>query len=272
MPQSAGETRHQYNRNLGIDFPFAGKLQMPGYWQGKRHSHHFFEQLYINSGSLQINTANLSCVANAGDMVLIPPDIRHAVCNSNSDPAVLFYIGFRLSPVSWDRLPEFMIFHADINCSKAVAEAVSEKYREELAVPEMLNSVQLSLQQLKKFAISEPDFKPNSIINEACNYIDERPARTLKVRELAAQLYISPNYFGEMFKQETGMTPKQYHNLARMRKAWQLLRYQQMNVAEVSEQLGFSAPEYFSRQFKKHFGIPPVKIAGAKSSSGKING
>jgi YesN/AraC family two-component response regulator len=55
----------------------------------------------------------------------------------------------------------------------------------------------------------------------------------------------------------SGYSPKDYIRIVRMRKAGKLLSDPSTSVSEVAFEVGYSDADYFSKQFKKHFGENP---------------
>ncbi|MCR8636461.1 AraC family transcriptional regulator [Paenibacillus radicis (ex Xue et al. 2023)] len=74
---------------------------------------------------------------------------------------------------------------------------------------------------------------------------------------LQAQLNMNYSYISSSFKKSTGQTIVEAHTKLRLSKAIELMRSSSLNIAEISEQLGYQNPFYFSRVFKKVFGEPP---------------
>ena len=81
------------------------------------------------------------------------------------------------------------------------------------------------------------------------------------VKYCAQQLFLSPNYFGDLIRELTGDTATSYIRRFLMQRAQQLL-ISGATITETSEQLGFDYPQHFTRQFKKHFGLTPSEFAG----------
>ena len=80
------------------------------------------------------------------------------------------------------------------------------------------------------------------------------------VKYCAQQLFLSPNYFGDLIRELTGGTATSYIRRFLMQRAQQLL-ISGATITETSEQLGFDYPQHFTRQFKKHFGLTPSEFA-----------
>lgn len=84
------------------------------------------------------------------------------------------------------------------------------------------------------------------------------------VRYFAAQLNMTPNYFGDMIKKSMGITPSQYIQEYVISLAKQKLLCSNDSISEISYALGFEYPQYFTRLFKKVTGQTPneFRIAG----------
>jgi len=58
----------------------------------------------------------------------------------------------------------------------------------------------------------------------------------------------------------TGLSPKSYMIQGEMNAAMELLRTTGMTVAEIASCLDYASPAYFSRAFKRHFGVSPQQM------------
>lgn len=74
------------------------------------------------------------------------------------------------------------------------------------------------------------------------------------------QLGIGRTRLFSQIKNITGMTPNDYILHLKMNKGALLLKETDLNVSEVAYQLGFSIPAYFSKCFKKQFGVTPAEF------------
>lgn len=97
----------------------------------------------------------------------------------------------------------------------------------------------------------------NRAVLDAIFYISQNFDRTIGVADVAAAAGLERSYFSRLFKKETGIACVKWLNNFRMEKAAKLLKSGRLNVAETARSSGFSDQFYFSRAFKKHFGVPP---------------
>ncbi|MDF2669294.1 MAG: response regulator, partial [Paenibacillus sp.] len=90
--------------------------------------------------------------------------------------------------------------------------------------------------------------------------IQERLHLPLKVSELACEIGFTENYLSILFKKETGETITDYMTRIRMKKARELLKNPENKIYEVSEKVGYSDPNHFSRSFKQLEGMYPTEF------------
>ena len=76
------------------------------------------------------------------------------------------------------------------------------------------------------------------------------------VKYCAHNLFLSPNYFGDLIKQLTGDTASNAIRRFVMQRARSLL-ISGSSISETAEQLGFDYPQHFTRMFKKYYQVPP---------------
>jgi AraC-like DNA-binding protein len=73
----------------------------------------------------------------------------------------------------------------------------------------------------------------------------------------AEQLNLSPNYFGDLVKKETGKTAQEYIQLKLMDIAKEKIFDNKKSISEIAYELGFKYPAHFTRLFKQHIGYSP---------------
>jgi signal transduction histidine kinase/AraC-like DNA-binding protein len=77
------------------------------------------------------------------------------------------------------------------------------------------------------------------------------------VDNLLTHFHFGRTVFYKKMKGISGYSPKDYIRIVRMRKAGKLLSDPSTSVSEVAFEVGYSDADYFSKQFKKHFGENP---------------
>ncbi|WP_418117452.1 AraC family transcriptional regulator [Variovorax sp. 350MFTsu5.1] len=87
------------------------------------------------------------------------------------------------------------------------------------------------------------------------------PARGWTVEQLARKSALSRSAFFDRFSRAVGMPPMEYLLSWRMALAKQLLRREELAIAEVAERVGYGSASTFSTAFSRHVGQPPGKFA-----------
>ena len=93
------------------------------------------------------------------------------------------------------------------------------------------------------------------------NYFQSEKPQTIglpSVAYCADELHLSPNYFGDLVKKETGKTALEYIQLKVMDLAKERVLDSSKSVSEIAYDLGFKYPQHFTRAFKKSTGHTPV--------------
>lgn len=95
------------------------------------------------------------------------------------------------------------------------------------------------------------------IVDKANKIIHERFHQELTLDEISKELYISPQYFSRLYKQEMGINFIEQLTLIRMQNAKKLMEQGNYSIKEICYLSGYSDPNYFSRLFKKFEGVSP---------------
>ncbi|MCM1246062.1 MAG: response regulator [Roseburia sp.] len=103
--------------------------------------------------------------------------------------------------------------------------------------------------------------KRNSdVVEMARQYIkDNYSEEELTLNSVASHVNVSPNYLSAMFSQKTGQTFVRYLTDVRMSRAKELLKCTNKRSSEISEEVGYRDPHYFSYLFKKNQGCTPMQ-------------
>lgn len=94
-------------------------------------------------------------------------------------------------------------------------------------------------------------------VRRAINYLGKNLDKKLSLSKLAIEVGYSPTYLSTLFKKETNYSPISYFSHLKILKACEFLDYTNMKVKEVSFNLGYSDPYYFTKDFKKKMGLSP---------------
>ncbi len=94
----------------------------------------------------------------------------------------------------------------------------------------------------------------------ACRFVLQNYKENINRDRMAEMVSLSPGYFSNLFRVETGMSFSDYLIQIRIDSAKRLLRRFDLSVEEVSKECGFNSLAHFSRTFKDRCGVPPLKF------------
>lgn len=98
---------------------------------------------------------------------------------------------------------------------------------------------------------------------EAIRQMHADPARPWTMAELAKEAALSRSAFFDRFSRYVGVPPMEYLLAWRMALAKDMLRRQEIDIAEVAERVGYGSASTFSTAFSRHVGQPPGRYAKA---------
>jgi AraC-like DNA-binding protein len=73
----------------------------------------------------------------------------------------------------------------------------------------------------------------------------------------ANRLHLSPNYFGDLIKKETGKSAQEHMQLKLIDVAKEKIFDPEKSISQIAFELGFKYPQHFNRMFKKSTGFTP---------------
>ncbi len=102
----------------------------------------------------------------------------------------------------------------------------------------------------------------------AIYYVAQNYREKIQNIEVANLCAMSPFVFSRKFKDAFGLSFRDYIVRYRLRAACALLKNPDASVTEVAFAVGFNDVSYFSRMFKRHFGMPPSERQAGKDKAG----
>lgn len=99
--------------------------------------------------------------------------------------------------------------------------------------------------------------EPNSMPFRFCRYFSEHYERGVTMEQMAAHFGYSKDYFGKLFKESMTVSFNRFHSLLRIEYAKELLESGSYKIYEISELLGYSSVDYFTKLFRQQTGSAP---------------
>lgn len=110
--------------------------------------------------------------------------------------------------------------------------------------------------------LTENMLKPNSseVVAKAVAFIEEHLQEDLSIKRIAQSINVSKSVLYKKFRELLHCTVGEHINKKRIDQAQKLLLGTSLSMEEISRQCGFSSASYFTKMFKQHMGITPLKF------------
>ena len=240
--------------------------KLPTFWAKGRRD---YQILYVASGKAHFWFDGVEEVVTSGHMVLYQPkEIQKYVYYVEDHPEVFWihFTGYDVKNVlNYHGIPlDKHVFYSGtlpdykMLFRKIIRELQQCEYGYEDYIASLFNIILLLVsrqqQESEKITTSIPEE-----IEAAVAYFNENYNTKVSVDDYAESLHISTNWFIRNFKQYMKISPAQYILSLRMVNAQSLLENTEYNIGEIAEIVGYDNPLYFSRVFKKEYGVSPAQ-------------
>ena len=248
-------------------------------------SHDFWELVYADRGTVISTCDGQEHLISGGELILLPPNSFHTIRADRAKPSNVFIISFTEHSGALDVLAG-RIFQL----TAAMRELIRAIIREgEAAFVLPMSKVSLHRlhprpdapfggEQLIKMRLEEllillcrAEAVPQSSITKA-RYDDDIAGRILSLlkehlydrltlTDITAALGYGKTYLSNVFKRVYGKGIMEYYTQLKIDEAKYLLREDSLSVSQISDRLGFSSPQYFSKRFSALTKMSPRQYA-----------
>ncbi len=233
------------------------------------HWHDRFEVLIIDEGSMLAHIAGEEFVAKAGDVVIINPGCTHeaTAIEEISYRVMMFELvaQFAQDKTAYRLLRPFVthasVFMPLINDSE-VLEIIEQifKVTGEKRKGFQLMQVGLVYQFLSVLFEKHQDTRyvrpvAEGRLRQVIEYIADHYCEEISSSSISEMFGYDESYFCRLFKSVVGVRPMEYIRVLRLEKARRLLINEKIGISKVALECGFSDMNYFTRCFRRHYGI-----------------
>ncbi len=246
----------------------AGVMMFDPVWARRVHTSRVCELLHVIAGRVTMVIGRRRVEATAGDTLVIPAGVAHRD-EFNLRQGLKVLMVFFTWPAALDAFectgPRSALSSADRDeLGRILGRLQSEWGSDEndglLHRSRLLTALLLLSRQARpqRPMVSRPS-PQRQIMLQAKTYLQEHFAEPVALDDIAAALGISPYHLSHVFSHESGFSLFAYLTQLRMAHAQALLK-RGLKVAAVAREVGYDSPGYFSRAFKKHFGLRPSDV------------
>lgn len=232
------------------------------------HSHDSWELIYCTSGSGEIvfESGAEPLKYQTGDLVVIPPGLVHS--NFGEKGFTNIHLNITDCALTF-RTPVAVADDADGHILNACRDAFYFHHSDQAmrdillsALGNLLINYVIAFQEARGFSRAVETILSSIVQNfQDCGYELDGFLRSLP---------FNYDYLRKLFRSETGLTPRAFLEKLRLENACEFLRNMDGDhdsVAKIAANCGYADPLYFSRVFKKHYGISPLGYARANRVS-----
>jgi len=243
---------YRYSRNSGVPyadytdsfpgfvFPLTGKIQ----FQFNGTPYIFSPGKVVHGGAnMKLDQENFSNIN--WEYILV----QYRICNSELEESSFSQQHFELSTGQSPRFSELImrLWHV-YNQRGGIS-----MFQTEMLFRDVLNEALLCV------ANRQNSCESHALFERVSNYIHEYYYQSLTITSLAEQNNVNRNRLSYVFRRHAGMGPAEYLLKYRINMAQEMLFTSDAPVQEIAQTVGISDPFYFSRVFKKQFGISPTE-------------
>jgi AraC family transcriptional regulator of arabinose operon len=250
----------------------------PGYVTLRDHGTQDWLLFYTLAGSGRIVHLDGPLLTKRGDCVILPPGLRHDYRIAEGC-ATWEFLWAHFVPwphwyglLSWpQRYKGIKYLHvADTGAHGRVSGCLQRMVDATTAPAEQselfaMNALEEALLWLNSANPQTGQPALDSRIRAATDHLCANLSERISLAALGRRIGLSASRLSHLFHSQTGLTPIQYLEQQRMRKARELLELSAFSVSQVAYQVGYESAFYFSRRFSKAVGVGPREYRRANA-------
>lgn len=237
------------------------------------HQHTACEIMYLHKGHISVMCDGSQFDMTDGMLYVIPSCFKHQGIIKDSScykRTLIFLNPWIYSKEYFSDVINNMLIGFDIDKPIVVKDAfdaltIINRIEKELEFGDIVSEdiIVSSLTELfakiirKVGYIGKTDKKLNRLVSDIQRYIQENCESQILISDIADRFFISKFYLSHIFKEQIGMSPKQFLTFTRLSKAYNMLHEPGINISEISEKCGFASPSDMTKKFKVQYNISP---------------
>lgn len=238
------------------------------------HMHRCFELILVQEGSMTVTVEKRDYVLVAGDMILVKPNLVHALRTEDTSRHVLCIFAPELIAAISDELIRYRL-------SSPVIRGLSDWHRclfENASEGMNVGGVKGVLYSICDLFYSQLDVTKEDtaagisrLLQKILLYVDEHMGQPCQIRDLGAFLDYSPAYLSRFFYTNVGISYSDYVRNIKINYACYLLQNTNTDIYHVSKKCGYATQSSFNRSFKQIVGCKPGEYRGRMKNTNTQN-
>ncbi|MBN2627076.1 MAG: AraC family transcriptional regulator [Spirochaetales bacterium] len=235
--------------------------------------HHFRERnhgidenilIYCIKGKGTIRIPGELIKMEGGEIFCIPAGTGHLYSAEREDPWSILWVHFRgdncpLYPIAEKRVITLTSSHEN-NALQYLFTMLLDILEHNYTIGNYIYASQVMSLILSDIYLKERTAdmdQQNHKLTKIIRYMLTQLNRDMTLEQLAGEMHLSKSYINIIFKKYTSRSPMDYFIHLKIQQACKDLKITNMLISEVSRNLGYRDPCYFSRLFKRIVGMTP---------------
>ena len=244
------------------------------------HTHDYFEFYFFMEGNVSMSIEKKNYHLRPGDMILIPPGVRHHAFNMEKNVPYQRFV-FWISQDYCKRLlevsPDYVylmkhaqqtrryLYHYDTIAFNAVQAKIfrlieeihADRFGKTAKIELCVNDLMLHMNRTVYEMIHPATRKEsNALYDNIIQYIEAHLDDDLTLDELSKAFFVSKYHIAHIFKENFGISIHQYITKKRLSMCRDAI-LSNGNITKVYQMFGFKDYTSFFRAFKKEYGLSP---------------
>ncbi len=248
-----------------LELLHSGYAKVDEKWSGNAVRSQYSRLYFIKSGSFYVVSKNGKRTDfEEGRAYLIPSGLSYTYgCDAENEH---YYFHIRLYGV--DKIDVLTKLKDVVSCNtfhnlELLSQMIGQQTTSaslviKSAIYNSLSDVALNFSHI----LNSPSFSTE--VSNAIYYISDNLTANLTVSEIATAVNIANSTLSAKFKREVGVSVGEYVDYRLILSAMELLTTTEKSISEISDILGYCDQFYFSRRFKRRYGISPQKFRNMK--------
>ncbi|MBE7047102.1 MAG: AraC family transcriptional regulator [Ruminococcaceae bacterium] len=219
------------------------------------HKQNTYRLLYLSEGSVKMMFEDSELRGKKGDIILLPPGDAYQNILCGDGQWEHYVIAFDCN-LPLDHATVLHTFSDDTYIISPLKLAYdlyqTNDYGCHLKIKSILYDIFYKITAERKKQYIETSF-----VKKAMVYMDRKFNKPITVKDVTEYVGYSESYFITKFTEQTGISPKQYLQETRMKRAKEVLETGLYSVSEISDMCGYKNIYHFSNAFKKTTGLSP---------------
>lgn len=168
--------------------------------------------------------------------------------------------------------PVNRIFHDEDGRIKQLILGMLEEYEEKkegYAEVFRCRLIELLILTLRKGIHEKPKHPKHRAVLEVIQYVDRNYQNYINLGMFCRQYHYTLSYISRIFRQETGLSFREYLQKVRIEKSCELLAGSDMRIGEIAQTVGYEDKKFFNRIFKKIVKMTPREYRNLSAVKGK---